>query len=75
MKRYVIQIGDKFVRWIQWTAGVEPTVLLDNEIYAMIVNEKYLANLVRNTGKSRRDLIKEAYPDAKFLEVRIEIIQ
>jgi hypothetical protein len=75
MKRYVIRIGDKFVRWIQWTAGVEPTALLGDEAHAMIVNEEYLADLVRNTGKSRRDLIKEAYPDVQFLEVRIEIIQ
>lgn len=75
MKRYVIRIGDKFARWIQWTAGVKPTALLGDESHAMIVDDEYLADLVPNIGKSRKELIKEVYPDAQFLEVRIEIIQ
>ena len=74
MKRYVIKIGEGYAKWIHWTAGVTPNVVLEGFDKALIVDESYLDYPVRQTGKSRKDLIKEKYPEAEFLEVVVSLV-
>lgn len=43
MKRYVIKMNDnKFAKWIQWTAGVVPSIREDIFDKACIISDDYL---------------------------------
>jgi len=74
MFRYVLKIGDgTFVRWIQWTGGVVPTILTDSYQSALIVNNEYLDYVIGDTGKTRRDLILEKHPNLQIAEVKVTL--
>jgi len=73
--RYVFQTDEhSFVRWIVWTAGVIPTFAsIDKFEKAMIVDEDYLNFVIKETGKTRRELIQKYKPDTKIVRVNVEI--
>ncbi|PLS18991.1 hypothetical protein CVD28_00900 [Bacillus sp. M6-12] len=75
MFRYVLKKEDGFFRWIQWTAGVVPSVRTAEYEQAMIVSDEYLNYEVEKTGKTRRELIEEYHPGTQFVKVQITIVE
>lgn len=75
LDRYVMKLEEnQFVKWIQWTAGVIPTVIIGTFEKSLIVNNNYLKRLVKPTDKIVKELIKEYYPNVEFLKVKISIV-
>lgn len=71
--RYVFKKGEKYVKWVGWTAGVIPVIRLTDFDHALIVNEEYLDFKVEKTGKTRRQLIADYNPDIDFIQVNVTI--
>ena len=75
MKRYVLQTDEnQFVTWIQWTAGVIPTIRNDVYDKSYIVSDEYLDYLLERTGKTRKQLLEEYHPNLKILEVSVTLV-
>lgn len=75
MERYVLKLREnQFVKWIQWTAGVIPTIRTEAYEKSLIVSDDYLNYLIEPTGKTRKELIMKHYPDMELLQVKITII-
>ena len=74
MKRYVIQIGDLYVKWMGWVAMVIPKPLLDSFDVAEIYLESYFDLIIdEERNLSRKELILAKYPEARFVEVFISL--
>ncbi|MFJ8528316.1 hypothetical protein [Bacillus sp. NPDC094106] len=75
MKRYIIQLDNQYVKWISWIGGITPNnPFLTDFDSAMIVSEEYLNCKIERAGLSRKELIKQKYPEVKFVEVKVVIV-
>ncbi len=74
IQRYVLQLEDQFVKWIQWTAGVSPRFSMSDFNSSMIISEDYLSYVIERAGKTRKQLIEEKHPNAEFRKVSVSLI-
>lgn len=80
MKRYILKINDStFVSSLDWMAIEIPQIRTDSFENALLIREWYLNETVikdgtsNMKGKTRKDLIKQHYPNVEFLPVKIVI--
>ena len=70
--RYVIMHDDQFVSHIHWVAIYIPYLKYSNELNdATVLKEEYLDLFEEKVGKTKWELIKEKYPDAKLRGVNV----
>ncbi|MEK5183187.1 hypothetical protein [Paenibacillus sp. FSL P4-0288] len=74
MSRYVLKTNaNDFIKWIQWTAGVVPTIGIDSFDKSMIIDDDFLNYEIDLTGKTRKELLNEYHPNVEIVKVKVEL--